>query len=89
MEHAAFLGIVVKALCLFIPQRIARTICGSGNDALDLRSSFDGVMKMENRHSLPPAGGRVFTLKVYKRAFLPLVRKYTPMIDKKLQRLSR
>ena len=53
MEYAAFLGIVVNPFCLFVSQRIARTIGGSGNDAFDLRSSFDGVMKMENRHSLP------------------------------------
>ena len=53
MEYAAFLGIVVKAFCLFIPQRIARTICSSGDDALDLRLSLDGVMKMKNRHILP------------------------------------
>ena len=53
MENAVFAGVVVKALGPFIPQGIAGAISGSGNDALDLCSSFDGVMKMENRHILP------------------------------------
>ena len=53
MENAVFAGVVVKALGPFIPQGIAGAIGGSGYDALDLRSSFDGVMKVENRHILP------------------------------------
>ena len=71
MKHAFFSGVIVNPFRPFIPQGIACAIgCGS-NNALDVSSSFDGVMKMKNRQILPLPEGRVFTLKVYKRAFLP------------------
>ena len=69
MKNAFFVGVIVKPLRPLIPQGIARAVCGSGNNAFDLRSSFDGMMKMKNRHIIPLPEGRVFTLKVYKRAF--------------------
>lgn len=70
MEHAVFLRIVVKAFCPFISQGIAGAISGSGNNALDLSSSLDGVMKMKNRHVLPLPEAGASHCKVYKRAFL-------------------
>jgi hypothetical protein len=44
MKNAFFVGVVVKPFRPFIPQGITRAVCGSGNNAFDLRSSFDGVM---------------------------------------------
>ena len=63
MKDAFFAGVIVKPLCPFVSQSIARAISCGSNDALDVSSSFDGVMKMKNRHILPLPEGRGFTRK--------------------------